>query len=159
MKIPYCSLGFHTSIGTCQKCSKELTTYHKHWICENDHKTCNDCHADVVFEAAIDGAVKKEILCTTCGDKHAPIKPKVSGGHVFIYVDDSNIWIEGKKLAAKQANFKCVEDPRLCMDMGKVADFVAKAREIACNNLYGSEPPPIDTVWKKSRRCGWTVKL
>ena len=115
----------------------------------------------MVFEAAHDGGNKKEIhvLCTTCEDTLAPIKPKVSGEHVFIYVDDSNMWIEGKKLAAEQANFKCVEDPRLRMDMGKVADFVAEGREIACNNLYGSEPPPIDTVWEKSRRHGWDVIL
>ena len=81
------------------------------------------------------------------------------GEHVFIYVDDSNMWIEAKKLAAKEGNFKCVEDPRLRMDMGKVAEFVAKGREIACHNLYGSEPPPVDTVWEKIKQCGWKVKL
>ena len=69
------------------------------------------------------------------------------------------MWIEAKKLAAKEGNFKCVEDPRLRMDMGKVAEFVAKGREIACHNLYGSEPPPVDTVWEKIKQCGWKVKL
>lgn len=46
---------------------------------------------DVVIEAALDGGNQKEILCTTGGDILAPIKPKVSGEHVFIYVDDSNM--------------------------------------------------------------------
>ena len=91
MEILYCSLGFHASIGTCQSCSKELTTYHNHCICKNNHKTCNDCYMDVVIEAALDGGNQKEILCTTGGDILAPIKPKVSGEHVFIYVDDSNM--------------------------------------------------------------------
>lgn len=54
MEILYCSLGFHASIGTCQSCSKELTTYHNHCICKNNHKTCNDCYMDVVIEAALD---------------------------------------------------------------------------------------------------------
>ena len=70
MEILYCSLGFHASIGTCQSCSKELTTYDNHCICKNNHKTCNDCYMDVVFEVALDGGNQKEIhvLCTTCGD-------------------------------------------------------------------------------------------
>ena len=115
---------------------------------------------DLLFEAPGDSGNQEEIQCT-CEAALLRIKPKVSGHgeHVFIYVDDSNMWIEAKKLAAKQGNFKCVEDPRLRMDMGKVAEFVAKGREIACDNLYGSEPPPIDTVWEKSRRCGWDVIL
>ena len=115
---------------------------------------------DLLFEAPEDGGNQKEIQCT-CEARLLRIKPKVSGHgeHVFIYVDDSNMWIEAKKLAAKEGNFKCVEDPRLRMDMGKVAEFVAKGREIACHNLYGSEPPPVDTVWEKIKQCGWKVKL
>ena len=115
---------------------------------------------DLLFEAPEDGGNQDEIQCT-CEATLLRIKPKVSDqeNHVFIYVDDSNMWIEAKKLAAKQGNFKCVEDPRLRMDMGKVAEFVAKRREIACHNLYGSEPPPRDTVWEKMKRCGWKVKV
>ena len=115
---------------------------------------------DLLFEALHDGGNQKEVQCI-CEATLLPIKPKVPdhGEHVFIYVDDSNMWIEAKKLAAKQGNFKCVEDPRLRMDMGKVAEFVAKGREIACDNLYGSEPPPIDTVWETMKRYGWEVKV
>lgn len=115
---------------------------------------------DLLFEAPGDSGNQEEIQCT-CEAALLRIKPKVSGHgeHVFIYVDDSNMWIEAKKLAAKQGNFKCVEDPRLRMDMGKVAEFVSKGREIACHNLYGSEPPPRDTVWEKMKKCGWKVKL
>ena len=115
---------------------------------------------DLLFEAPEDGGNQEEIQCT-CEATLLRIKPNVSGHgeHVFIYVDDSNMWIEAKKLAAKQGNFKCVEDPRLRMDMGKLAEFVAKGKEIACDNLYGSEPPPVDTVWKKIKQCGWKVKL
>ena len=148
-------------MDTCQSCCKEFTKYHKHLSCENDHKSCNDCYMDLFYEATQDGGKQAEIQCTQCEATLLPIKPKVSGHgeHVFIYVDDSNMWIEAKKLAARQGNFKCVEDPRLRMDMGKVAEFVSKGREIACHNLYGSEPPPRDTVWEKMKQCGWKVKL
>lgn len=67
------------------------------------------------------------------------------------------MWIEGKKLAAKQANLKCVEDPRLRLDIGKVTDVVASGRDVAWGILYGSEPPPIDSVWNKIRERGWQV--
>ena len=67
------------------------------------------------------------------------------------------MWIEGKKLAAKQANLKCVEDPRLRLDIGKVTDVVASGRDVAWGILYGSEPPPIDSVWEKIREHGWQV--
>jgi len=66
--------------------------------------------------------------------------------HVFIYVDDSNMWIAAKKLAALKSKLKCVEDPRLRLDIGKVTDVVAMGRDVAWGTLYGSEPPPIDTV-------------
>ena len=77
-------------------------------------------------EETYDDDVKK-IACP-CGKILKPIKPLVPNEHVFIYVDDSNMWIEGKKLAAKKANLKCVEDPRLRLDIGKVTDVVANGR-------------------------------
>ena len=107
-------------------------------------------------EETYDDDVEK-IACS-CGKILEPIKPLVPDEHVFIYVDDSNMWIEGKKLAAKNADLKCVEDPRLRLDIGKVTDAVANGREVAWGILYGSEPPPIDTVWEKIRESGWKVK-
>ena len=41
--------------------------------------------------------------------------------------------------------------------MGKLADVLAGGREEVKGKLYGSEPPPIDTVWKKIRERGWEV--
>ena len=98
-----------------------------------------------------------KMKCTPCAKTLERIQPVQFKEHVFIYVDDSNMWIEGKKLAAKQLNLKCVEDPRLRLDIGKVADVVANGREVGWGILYGSEPPPIDTVWNKIREHGWKV--
>ena len=76
---------------------------------------------------------------------------------VWIFVNDSNIWIEAKKLQSKQKMFKTSEDHRVRMDMGKLADVLAKQRPIIEGNLYGSEPPSIDTVWKRIHEQGWNV--
>ena len=81
--------------------------------------------------------------------------PEPPGIHIF--VDDSNIWIEAKKLHAKK--FKTSEDSRVRIDMGKLADVLANGRPVQQGILYGSEPPPIDTVWKKiEEKAGWKVK-
>ena len=76
---------------------------------------------------------------------------------VWIFVNDSNVWIEAKKLQSKQKMFKTSEDHRVRMDMGKLTDVLAKQRPIIEGNLYGSEPPSIDTVWKRIHERGWKV--
>ena len=76
---------------------------------------------------------------------------------VWMFVNDSNIWIEAKKLQSKHKMFKTGEDHRVRMDMGKLADVLAKGRPIRQGRLYGSEPPSIDTVWEKIRDQGWKV--
>ena len=75
---------------------------------------------------------------------------------IWIYVDDSNIWITAKKLAAKKMKTK--EDHRVRIDVGRLTDVVAKGREVAQGFLYGSEPPPVDTVWEKIKQRGWDVE-
>ena len=78
---------------------------------------------------------------------------------VWIFVNDSNIWIEARKLQSKQKMFKTSEDHRVRMDMGKLADVLAKGRPIHQGILYGSEPPSIDSVWEKIHEQGWKVNL
>ena len=96
--------------------------------------------------------------CSSCSENLQPIKPpSEDNDHVFLYVDDSNMWIEAKKLAANKLKLKCVEVPRLRLDIGKVTDVVANDRKVAWGILYGSEPPPIDSVWQKIRERGWKV--
>ena len=74
---------------------------------------------------------------------------------IWIYVDDSNIWITAKKLAAKRMKTK--EDHRIRIDIGRLTDVVAKGRVVAHGFLYGFEPPPVDTVWEKIKERGWDV--
>ena len=119
---------------------------------------CGDCILKLIVELYKTNVPINMMKCPWCPQFVEPVEPFLSSDeHVFIYVDDSNMWIEAKKLAAKQLNLKCVEDPRLRLDIGRVADVVANGRELAWGVLYGSEPPPIDTVWKKIRERGWKV--
>ena len=72
----------------------------------------------------------------------------------WIFVYDSNIWIVAKKLQSRLKKFKTGEDHRVRIDMGKLGDVLANGRTIMKGTLYGSEPPRIDTVWKKIEERG-----
>lgn len=135
-------------------CYKELTNYHTFRECDSlKHKICRDCHMKQYEECE-----PQSPKCPRCQSQILRlVKPSLDDDLVFIYVDNSNVWIEGKKLAAKQQKLKCVEDPRMRLDIGKVADVVANGRHVAWGVLYGSEPPPLDTVWNKIREFGWKV--
>lgn len=134
-------------------CPTKLTKYHAFRECDlQKHKICRGCYAKL--HEKCEPQSPKCPLCESC---LRPVEPSLNDDLVFIYVDNSNIWIEGKKLAAKQQKLRCVEDPRMRLDIGKVADVVANGRHVAWRVLYGSEPPPLDTVWNKISELGWNV--
>ena len=156
-----CIKKFVCSVGNLERCScdnegccKVLTNYHTFRECDFEkHKICRDCYLKRYEECE-----PHSPKCPCCQSQILRlVKPSLDEDLVFIYVDNSNVWIEGKKLAAKQQKLKCVEDPRMRLDIGKVADVVANGRHVAWGVLYGSEPPPIDTVWNKIREFGWKV--
>ena len=92
--------------------------------------------------------------CPKCSTdlKEQKVKP------IWLFVDDSNIWIEAKKVASKLKGFKTKQDHRLRIDMGKLTDVVTAGRPVKKGILYGSEPPKIDSVWKKIREKNFEVK-
>jgi uncharacterized LabA/DUF88 family protein len=93
------------------------------------------------------------------GEQRLPPTISTPARGIWIFVNDSNIWIEAKKLQSKQKMFKTNEDHRVRMDMGKLADVLAKGRPIRQGILYGSEPPSIDSVWEKIHEQGWKVNI
>ena len=117
----------------------------KHFICEScwdNRETCSE------FEG-------KHRECQTCHPEvFQPQSPKV-----WIYVDDSNLWIEGKKAYAEAHNLVTSEDPRARFDIGQLNEVVAAGREVGGRTLYGSKPPPVDTVWAKIEEQGWKVDI
>ena len=75
---------------------------------------------------------------------------------IYIFVHQSNLWIEAKKFYGERKGFE-VEDFRARIDMGRLADVIGGDRKVTKGMLYGSEPPPVDTVWTKIRERGWKV--
>lgn len=84
----------------------------------------------------------------------------------FIYVDNSNIFIEGKRIAAirdgaarsvAHANREGIQDNSFRLDFGGLYDFVAENNpgKIARAVLFGSSPPESDKVWAVAERAGF----
>ncbi len=71
----------------------------------------------------------------------------------MIFVDDSNVWIEAQKFAASGNSHMpklqdSARDPRLRIDIGKLVERLRKDRTQGPSFLFGSRPPPNDSVWK-----------
>jgi uncharacterized LabA/DUF88 family protein len=82
-----------------------------------------------------------------------------------ILVDNSNIYIEGKKFSAARKGVtaltpegKAPHDPSWRIDFSKLLTALADGRKIRAAYLVGSRPPPNDDVWKMAERSGFTVK-
>ncbi len=85
----------------------------------------------------------------------------------FVYVDNSNIWIEGKHVAAVQrgqapdlhtAQKDDICDQTWVYDFGKLLEFAGGQRaEIKKAVLFGSRPPVTDSLWKAAEKNGFKV--
>ncbi|EXJ55428.1 hypothetical protein A1O7_08355 [Cladophialophora yegresii CBS 114405] len=82
----------------------------------------------------------------------------------YFFVDDSNIWIEAQKFAAS-GNSRMPKltdsdsDPRLRIDVGKLIDMLRKDRSQGASFLYGSRPPPNDSVWNAFEKYKFKTKI
>ncbi|XDZ64976.1 NYN domain-containing protein [Alphaproteobacteria bacterium LSUCC0684] len=88
----------------------------------------------------------------------------------FIYVDNSNLFIEGKRVAAVrnglardilQAMNQDIQDNSYSIDFGKLYQFLTgtDCPTIGRCYLLGSRPPPNDTLWDIAERAGFEVKV
>ena len=76
----------------------------------------------------------------------------------YVFVDNSNVWIQGKKLSG--AAHGLPENNRYRIDYGKLLQHVLDGRQLAdVPRLYGSEPPPNDSVWKIIKSKGFDVQV
>ena len=74
----------------------------------------------------------------------------------YVFVDHSNLWIEGQKAQ----EVKDVDhDPRYRVDLGKFLTIITKNRQLSKAFLYGSVPPPNDSVWKAAKEKNFEVKV
>lgn len=80
-----------------------------------------------------------------------------------IIVDNSNIWIEGKKFSAKVKGVKSADgekdadDPSWRIDFGNLLSVVAGKQNIRHAVLVGSRPPVSDTIWDAAQKKGFKV--
>src|ERR1041384_4115271 len=84
-----------------------------------------------------------------------------------LYVDNSNVWIEGMHAAAVARGLApdiwTAMEHRICdhswkIDFGKLYEFAGgKRSEVGRAVLYGSRPPPNDSVWEIAKRKGFEV--
>lgn len=80
-----------------------------------------------------------------------------------IIVDNSNIWIEGMKLSAKNKGLQSTTDGKSpCdfnwrIDFGKLLDVAAEGKTIRKAILVGSRPPKNDSLWKAAKDKGFEV--
>ena len=74
---------------------------------------------------------------------------------LHIFLDNSNVWIEGQRAASGAAPGDDRKDGAYRLDFGRLLTHVVRGREIVQANLYGSEPPPNDTVWNIAKNRGF----
>ncbi|EFX05022.1 hypothetical protein CMQ_5284 [Grosmannia clavigera kw1407] len=82
----------------------------------------------------------------------------------MFFVDDSNIWIEAQKFAAVRDNHvpglsDSDRDPRLRIDVGKLIRVILNGRSQGPSYLYGSRPPPNDSVWNVFKKSQFLTKI
>ena len=82
-----------------------------------------------------------------------------NGDECVLFIDISNIFIEAQKYRARQLKLRVRQDPRCRIDTGKLVDLAVHGRTMTYGKLYGSEPPAVDTMWKKIREKGLDVKV
>jgi len=90
---------------------------------------------------------------------HDESKLEESDDECAVFIDNSNIFIEGQKYYARHLNLRVPQDPRCRIDIGNLLDLAVDGRTLCYEKLYGSEPPAQDKVWRKIREKGLEVEV
>lgn len=85
----------------------------------------------------------------------------------YVYVDNSNVWIEGMHIAAVNAGMASslseAQENKICdytwsYDFGKLLSFAGgKESDIKRAKLFGSKPPLNDSLWNAAQANGFEV--
>lgn len=88
---------------------------------------------------------------------------------LFVYVDNSNVWIEGRRASAVakgmapnawEAMNAGILDPTWNYDFGRLYQLACPAdAQIGRSILIGSRPPPNDSLWHRARDEGFEVTV
>lgn len=88
--------------------------------------------------------------------------------HYHVFVDNSNVWIEGKRSSAVRKGYaanivqadKCkIQDESWALDFGKLLYVVTDGdvELIKTAMLFGSKPTDKDSLWKSAEHAGFEV--
>jgi hypothetical protein len=88
----------------------------------------------------------------------------------YVYVDNSNVFIEGKRVSAVQkglslnvweATKERILDDQYRIDFGKLHNFLAdnNPSNICKAVLFGSRPPANDSLWKMAEKAGFRTEV
>lgn len=98
-----------------------------------------------------------------------PSSGKATEVALFVYVDYSNVWIEGMRVSgvrrgiapdAFAAMRDHVTDQSWRLDFGRLYQAVCpRDAQIGRSSLFGSRPPDNDSLWEIARRQGFEVDV
>jgi len=87
----------------------------------------------------------------------------------FVYIDNSNIWIEGRRVSAVKKDMAFdvwdainnnIFDMGWKYDFGKLLNLVGGMKNgLKKASLFGSRPPENDSLWEAARRHGFEVTV
>lgn len=88
---------------------------------------------------------------------------------LFVYVDNSNAWIEGMRVSAvrkglatsaKDAMDRGISDHAWSYDFGRLYEAICpSSAQVGRSSLFGSRPPANDSLWDIARNEGFEVIL
>lgn len=88
---------------------------------------------------------------------------------LFVYVDNSNVWIEGMRVSAVRkgqavdlpdALARRVTDQAWAYDFGHLYHAICPdTAQIGRSSLFGSRPPANDSLWDLARKEGFEVEV
>jgi uncharacterized LabA/DUF88 family protein len=80
--------------------------------------------------------------------------PRADADRIYIFIDDSNIFIEGQR----NAKYREPDDPsarsRFRIDFGRLLEWICEARPLKDVYLVGPRPPEVDSFWRILEKRG-----
>jgi hypothetical protein len=96
------------------------------------------------------------------------MEPPMTEPTLFVYVDNSNVWIEGQRISAVrqgrardiyEATRERIVDHEWGYDFGSLYEFACPVdAQIGRSKLWGSRPPANDSLWRRARDEGFEVE-
>ncbi|CAI2181462.1 6461_t:CDS:2 [Funneliformis geosporum] len=131
---------------------------------QKDKLHVNDDYINIIKKANVSGSDFLHLLAV---DKLKSIVARIPTNKVHVFVDNSNIWIEGKYAVGELERLGSFDYDRnsyyfgqLRIDYGRLLTTVQRERELGSSPvIVGSRPPPNDSLWERIRQQGYEVSL